>query len=43
MNSKTKKDRESLINEIEEQLSEIYLLAKKNGKKLYNINKILNK
>ena len=39
----TKDIREDLIDEIKEQLDEIYVLAKKNGKKLIDINKVISK
>lgn len=39
----SKEEREKLIIEIKGQLDEIYLLAKKNGKKLIDINKIIDR
>lgn len=42
-NRATKKEKEKLIGEIKEQLNEMYSLAKKNGKKLIDINKIINR
>ncbi|MGR3320262.1 MAG: hypothetical protein ACUZ8O_17490 [Candidatus Anammoxibacter sp.] len=37
----TKEEKEDLISEIREQLDGIYSLAKKNGKKLMDINKVI--
>ncbi len=38
-----KEKRKRLLNEIKGQLNEIYKLAKKNGKKLMDINKVISR